>query len=302
MISIPDLRPVRPFSHPSAGVSSALLPNLLSMHPKSREKHKNKLACDECDHPIKTDTNMRKHKRVAHGNVVFKCLQPGCEYSSPWKGNVASHLKGFHGTVKSFACDHPGCSFESSWRDSIAKHERYVHSDDRPFACDHPVCSFRFKTRSNLTNHKTLVHLNIRTKQCHVCDKRFSWKAALRVHMMAQHQTKDHDMAKCDHCVTYLKKNHRMSLSAIASFKRRNERKGSHSTPRDACRADQKGQEKLSDSQQRKRKEAQRRAQKQRSGPSGKHANGDVSSESIDHCLNDDLVNVHIHMQLLSSA
>ena len=284
---------------------------------------------------------MRKHKRVAQGNVVFKCLQPGCEYSknlskvtpsvqpfcvtlrrmllyralqvyvgenghchlrevvtlqrcdfrevllysSPWKGNVASHLKGFHGTVKSFACDHPGCSFESSWRDSIAKHKRYVHSDDRPFACDHPVCSFRCKTRSNLTTHQQQVHLNIRTKQCHVCDKRFSWKAALRVHMMAQHQTNVHDMGKCDHCVTYLKKNHRMSLAAIASFKRRNERNGSHSTPRDACRADQKGQEKLSDSQQRKRKEAQRKAQKQRSGPSGKHANGDVSSESIDHCL-----------------
>ena len=184
--------------------------------------------------------------------------------------------------------------FRSTWRASIANHKRHTHSDEKPFSCNYMGCTFRGKMKGNLKNHQKQVHMKIKTKQCHVCDKRFFWKADLRAHMTSRHQTKDHDVEKCDKCVISLKKNQRLSQAAIASNKRRNERESKNSTPRDACPADRKEQEKLSDDL--------RRARKRRSGLDGNHAHGDVSSQPVNQSLNDDLVDVHIDMQLLSSA
>ena len=224
---------------------------------------------------------MQKHKQAVHGNVVFKCPQTGCQFSSSWKASLKSHLKGFHGTAGSFACDHPGCTFRTTWRESIASHKRHTHSDEKPFSCDHTGCSYRCKTKSNITMHETQVHQKIRTKGCHVCEKRFFILSSLRDHMKSRHQTKDHDVAKCDHCITFMTKNHRLSQAKIAAHKRKVERKGTHSTPANTQDIEYHEKEVAA-----KMKNA--------------FAFKEERVESQTHSLNDDLIDMHMDMQLLS--
>ena len=190
-----------------------LLPHFLVSQQKNRllsslstehglqvpETDKKKFACDVCDHRFATTESMRNHKKAVHGNEVFKCPQPGCQFSTSWKGNLINHLRGIHGTAGSFACDHPGCVFRTTWRDNVAKHKRQVHSEERPLACDHTGCSFRAKMRSNLSQHKNTVHLNIKDKRCHVCGKRFLHTCHVRVHMTT-HEGDGHEIEKCEDC------------------------------------------------------------------------------------------------------
>ena len=185
-------------------LSSVSFSHLSSMQPKSREKSEKLFACNVCDHRFAMADNMRSHKQAVHGEKVFKCPQPGCEYSPSRKIHLVNHLKGFHGTAGSFACDHPGCSFRTAWPGSISNHKRQVHSDERPFACDYTGCAYRAKMMGNLTQHKNSVHLNIRNERCHVCEKEFHGKPGLRLHMTT-HEGDGHEMAKCEDCSVNLR-------------------------------------------------------------------------------------------------
>ena len=165
-------------------------------------RHEKPFACDVCDHRFTTTRIMRRHKQAVHGDDVFKCSQPGCQFSTSSKTNLSSHLKGFHGTAGSFVCDNPGCTFRSTWRTSIANHKRQVHSEEKPLSCNYTACSYRAKTNAHLTRHK--VHLNIRNKQCHVCEMAFNCKFNLKSHM-ATHEGDGHEMAKCEDCSASLR-------------------------------------------------------------------------------------------------
>ena len=223
---------------------------------------------------------MRRHKQSVHGDEVFKCPQPGCQYSSPRKDHLVLHLEGFHRTAGLFACDHPGCTFRSSWREAVANHKRQVHSDERPFACDHTECSFSCKTKHHLARHQQQVHLKIKTKLCHVCDKRFCAKAGLRAHMFSQHPTQDHDMTECDNCVTHLMKSHGRSLTQRA-FLAGAERTGS--TQNRNVHGLDIGYDRSKDG----------------GGDADAVAFDEVGSQTTDS-LNEDLIDMHMDMQLLS--
>ena len=157
-----------------------------------------------------------------------------------------------------------------------------MHSDEKPFSCNYTGCSFCAKRKGNLTSHQKQVHLKITTKCCHVCDKRFFMLSNLRDHMMSHHQTKDHDIVKCDHCVTYLKKNHRMSEAIIAANKRKVGKKGTHSAPANT--------------------QDIRCHKKEVSGEvENAFALKEEQIERQTHRLNVDLIEMHMDMQLLSS-
>ena len=175
-----------------------------SMEAEPGDNGENPFACDVRDHRFTKDANLRKHVQALHSGAVFKCPQPGCEYSSSWKVNVMKHFNGFHGTAGSFACDHPGCTFRSTWHGNIVRHKQQGHSDAKPFACDHNGCGFRSKTRSDLSRHKKAVHLKIRHKRCHVCEKGFHSKNHLTAHM-AHHEGDGHEVGNCEECSVNLR-------------------------------------------------------------------------------------------------
>ena len=256
---IPALRdPVRRFSSSACRRNIVHPSHPLSMDAESRDKRDETFACDFCDRLFTTKGGRQRHKQAAHSKVVFKCPRAECEFSSSRKITLATHLEGVHGTTGSVVCDHPGCTFRFTSRGSITSHKRHVRSDERPFACNYTGCSFRCKTKGNLTIHQQQVHQKIRTKCCHVCEKRFFMLAHLRAHMLSQHKTNDHDMDDCADCDTCLKKSDRRSQAQWTASRKRGENEASQS-------------------------------QNRKVGEEGKSAAFTMQNESeTTHCLNDD--------------
>ena len=220
----------------------------IDMHKRQVHSDEKHFACDHtgCSFRTKTRSDLSRHKKSVHLNIRDKQCHV-CEKGFPTKSQLKSHMttheedghemetcedcsvnlrvKSSHKTNpaagKSFQCHHQGCDYNSRRKSVLLFHRKQAHSLERPFSCSYTGCSFRCKTKGNLTKHQKYVHQKIRTKRCHVCDKRFFSKAVLCAHMMSQHQTKDHDMSNCDDCVTYLKKNLKMSQARAAVQKRR---------------------------------------------------------------------------------
>ena len=145
----------------------------------------------------------------------------------------------------------------------------------------------RSKAKTNQRTHQKQVHLKIKAKSCHVCDRRFYSNQDLRAHMKSQHQTADHDMSKCDDCVIILKKNHRISQARIATLMRQVERNRTHSTPTSKpgpeCHEKKVGGIRMSD------------------GENALALKGEQVERQPTRSLNEDLIDVHLDMQLLSS-
>ena len=99
--------------------------------------------------------------------------------------------------------------------------------------------------------------------------------------MKSRHQTKDHDMSECDMCVNFLKICSRWSQTQIAW---RAERKRANSTP-----ANNKGIKSYT----------KRRAELNEEN-SISFEEMEVRSDTSDR-LNEDLIDMHMDMQLLSS-
>ena len=210
------------------------------------------------------------------GHEVAKCEDCSVNLRSKW--SVTNEPLVF----TMFQCDHQGCEYKSMLMESLLSHQKHVHTEERPFLCSHTGCSYRCKTKSNLMLHQKRVHLKIRTKLCHVCDNRFFAKADLRSHMMARHQTKDHDMTGCDNCVTHLKKNHKLSQARTESHKRR---AGKERTDSTAVNMQNIGYHKMKAEDEEENTFAFREME--------------VKSETND--LNEDLIDMHMDMQLVSS-
>ena len=97
--------------------------------------------------------------------------------------------------------------------------------------------------------------------------------------MMSQHQTNDHDIDGCSDCVVYLRKNHKLSRALTASRRRRARKDGTVSTAANIESYKKEAEDKESSFAFKKMR---------------------VKSETNDG-LNDDLIDMHMDMQLLSS-
>ena len=100
--------------------------------------------------------------------------------------------------------------------------------------------------------------------------------------MESQHETDDHQMSKCDNCVVSLKKNHRMSQANMAASKWKVGTKVTHSISANTQGID---------------------GQKSKVGGNDENSFA-FKEERVDrqpHCLNEDLIDMHMDMQLLSS-
>ena len=125
------------------------------------------------------------------------------------------------------------------------------------------------------------VHFKVKTKWCHLCSKGFFRKKNLRDHMISNHQTEDHDVDECEDCITNLKKNERLYQALIAARKRKARREGTRSTTANK-RPIVIRKRKVAGIQKVVCKEA--------------HAERGTS-----YSLNDELIDMHIDMQLLAS-
>lgn len=85
-------------------------------------------------------------KSMDNGIPHYCCTH--CSYSTPYKGNLKSHLI-THSTVRPYVCQ--VCNKTFNQKGTLKRHFR-LHSGERPYKCD--ICQRTFAQSYALTYHK----------------------------------------------------------------------------------------------------------------------------------------------------
>lgn len=153
-----------------------------------------------------------------HGPGVWVCDAPGCGKSYRKNARLVEHERVHTGEVRvctdqrPFACLFPGCGASYRRATHLSAHAR-SHKDAvmKPFACPQPGCAKAFWTAQHLHRHQVACHAGERARQgvsstelaalgdtsnaglypCTQCDRFFSKRAFLRLHMREAHADQD---------------------------------------------------------------------------------------------------------------
>ena len=170
------------------------------------QPHDDKLRpylCTVCDKRFRTKQNLNQHKQTHTGALLFSCTQ--CEKQFATQRYLARHMnvhsskykctecgKGFsnshvltahrrsHSGEKPFECT--VCSKRFARSGNLAAHSR-IHSGEKPYKC--PTCDKVFRVHAHLS-----AHMRIHTRDCSLCDKRFSQASDVRRHKSDVHSNR----------------------------------------------------------------------------------------------------------------
>lgn len=137
-----------------------------------------------------------------HGQINeqrFECIH--CQSSLSTVGNLKRHVrrvheKGMHEKERNYDCNI--CS-KSFFHKDIWKAHLKTHSDDRPFGCH--ICSKRYKLKGHLKQHVEGVHSNNRPYRCE-CGRNYKRKSELTRHQLTHLETKPFPCTQCDKLFT----------------------------------------------------------------------------------------------------
>ena len=142
-----------------------LNPYYLPIHIASVHEKRNDFECDKCGKLFAIKDYLDKHKRVIHEGI-----KP--------KPRPKNH-------VKCNQCDKDILEYY------LAKHIEIVHGGKKDFACD--FCDKKFASKRYLNRHKVSIHQDgdlSKILQCSKCDKKFKQKSNLKTHEEC-HDTRD---------------------------------------------------------------------------------------------------------------
>lgn len=145
----------------------------LISHNRRHEKPQHK--CNVCSYKCRSKSDFAKHERVHTGAKPFSCKF--CEYKCKSKGDLNRHELTH---TKPFSCDI--CDYKCSTRQNLKYHNTVIHIKDKQYMCH--VCSLRVVERSQLRRHlRTHESADRRKFECRFCDRKFSVKNYLTVHL-----------------------------------------------------------------------------------------------------------------------
>ncbi|XP_063777306.1 zinc finger protein ZFAT isoform X2 [Pseudophryne corroboree] len=171
--------------------------------------------CSQCSYSSITKNCLKRHVIQKHSNISMKCPAAGCNYSSPDKYKLQSHLK-VHTELdkKTYSC--PACDKSFSDDRLIKSHIKTNHPDisanlisevlgrrvqlkgligKRAAKC--PYCdSYFMKNGSDLQRH-IWAHEGLKPFKCTLCDYATRSKSNLKAHMNRHNTEKTH---LCDLC------------------------------------------------------------------------------------------------------
>lgn len=143
-------------------------------------------VCEHCGRSFKSTIVLKRHQQQVHNTTpddikFYNC--DTCEYTSSNKKSLQIHEKNhIQESSYIFNCDECGKGFYS--RTTYEEHQ-LIHNDDKPFQCN--LCPATFRYRQGLRLHAKLHQPDYIPPQkkhlCELCNKRFSRKQVLLVHM-----------------------------------------------------------------------------------------------------------------------
>ncbi|EZA53472.1 hypothetical protein X777_06553 [Ooceraea biroi] len=137
------------------------------------------LVCEHCGCSFLTTSKLREHQKEHVSENCYSCGH--CSYATPIRECLITHQR-CHIPDYKYQCEVCGEHFQSK---SNCQVHLLSHGRDKPFQCD--ICSATFRYRQGLRLHAKLHQPDYvppqRKHHCELCNKRFSRKQVLLVHM-----------------------------------------------------------------------------------------------------------------------
>lgn len=128
----------------------------------------------------------KTHKSKDEG--PFNCSYEGCDYQSPRKDKVKSHIKNKHegGGNDIFTCTWEGCDYTSPRKDRLNLHVRIKHEGASNYVCQVEGCDYNNPRKDKVNEHTRIKHLGIRFP-CELCGYQATRRDKLKIHMEVKH-------------------------------------------------------------------------------------------------------------------
>ena len=122
------------------------------------------------------------HPRIQDSREIICTI---CKVSFISNSNMQRHTRKFHSNVvEEFMCHFEECSFSAKAAKHLKRHITSMHSTKSFIGCD--LCEFECISKSGLVKHKIDIH----GKQCPICDKMLLNSVQLNIHKFKVHGLK----------------------------------------------------------------------------------------------------------------
>ncbi|CAL8068284.1 unnamed protein product [Orchesella dallaii] len=150
---------------------------------KDPSSSKKMFLCDQCPSAYTTNSELLKHRKQIHEEVVER---QACEKCGSLVKNLAGHMRQSHPKKEDFrfVCLECEEKFINSAR--LRQHKLLKHGEGKKVKCER--CEQLFKTRRELTVHVNSKHLKIMPYKCELCGVAFIWKTSWTRHIQGVHE------------------------------------------------------------------------------------------------------------------
>ena len=180
----------------------------LKRHVEQVHKKIKNYKCSQCDYNVYLKCTLKRHVSIVHEKTRnFQCTH--CDRAFSLKGNLVKHVDQVHSKIKRYNCSK--CEFKSYHRNVMKKHEFKAHSvqknlqseafhitsnltqhgdavNDKETKFNCSQCDFKSNYQRKVKLHEATVHNIGKTFLCKPCNKEYTSKAGLSIHIKIAHK------------------------------------------------------------------------------------------------------------------
>ncbi|XP_044731744.1 gastrula zinc finger protein XlCGF57.1-like [Chrysoperla carnea] len=150
-------------------------------------KEREKLTCEQCSKPFKSEITLKAHIKDIHGDQkpVRKYSCNICGHASRAPAGLRKHLL-MHSDARPYPCNRCDKAFRT--KEDLKKHLNCVHLNNRRYQCT--FCPKAFCEKRTLVHHERL-HTGEKPYKCEVCDKAFAQRTAWKIHLKTHNNSRE---------------------------------------------------------------------------------------------------------------